>query len=82
MNRTKCVNKFIRLKAKTLESRGKQMPPLKMYQGEAVIRLNKKKNNNNNKYIGLRAKAKGLKQSTSGESSYTNKERLGYQVPK
>lgn len=68
MNRTKCVNKFIRLKAKTLESRGKQMPPLKMYQGEAVIRLNKKKNNNNNKYIGLRAKAKALKQSTSGES--------------
>lgn len=48
--------------------------------GEAVIRWKKK--NNNNKYIGLRAKAKGLKQSTSGESSYTNKERLGYQVPK
>lgn len=45
MNRTKSVNKFIRLKAKTRESRGKQMPPLKNVSGsygEAVIRWKKK----------------------------------------
>lgn len=33
MNRTKCVNKLIRLEVKTWESRGKQMPPFKMNQG-------------------------------------------------